>query len=73
MAEAVALEEALTVPSREAALLGKKLEPWLPGCRVGAGLSTATKFKFYCGSEFVSASTTTLVESNLVDLAAFLG
>ena len=30
------------------------------------------KLNFYCGSEFVSASTTTLAESNLVDMAAFL-
>jgi len=34
--------------------------------------NASTKFKFYCGSEFNSPSTTTLVESNLVDMAVFL-
>jgi len=30
------------------------------------------KLEIFCGSEFNSTSTTTLVESNLVDMAAFL-
>jgi len=34
--------------------------------------NTLPKLEIFCGSEFVSASTTTLVESNLIDMAAFL-
>jgi len=34
--------------------------------------NASTKFKIYCVSEFNSPSTTTLVELNLVDKAAFL-
>jgi len=33
--------------------------------------NASKEFKIYCGSEFNSPSTTTLVESNLVDMAAF--
>jgi len=42
------------------------------GSRKSKFSPASTKFKIYCGSEFDSPSTTTLVESNLVDMDAFL-